>query len=256
MSRLPIALLGRELRFPPVEQAHSSGLLAVGGDLSVTRLLLAYQSGIFPWPEPGMPILWFAPPDRAVIEPQAVHVSRSLRKAVRRGGYEVRVDHDFPAVIRACASVPRPGQRGTWIIPEMVEAYIALHAEGYAHSVETYRDGTLCGGLYGVSLGGCFFGESMFSRADNASKVAFVALAEQLAAWGFAFIDGQVPNDHTERFGLYTIPRAEFMIRLRQALSLPTRRGLWKFEHAGGVADEGPEERGADHPKPAGPGRR
>ncbi len=253
MPRLPIALLGQELHFPPVEQAQRGGLLAVGGDLSVPRLLLAYASGIFPWPEPGMPLLWWAPPERAVIEPQAVHVSRSLRKLMRRGSYEVRADHDFAAVIRACASVPRPGQRGTWILPEMVDAYIALHAEGYAHSVETYRDGTLCGGLYGVSLGGCFFGESMFSRADNASKVAFVALADQLAAWGFELIDGQVQNDHIERFGLYTIPRAEFMIRLRQALHRPTRRGPWRFT-SDSPASDGSDGAAADGGKNT-PGR-
>lgn len=264
MPRLPIVLLGRELRFPPVEQAHVSGLLAVGGDLSVARLLLAYESGIFPWPEPDMPFLWFAPPERAIIEPQAVHVGRSLRKAMRRGGYEIRVDHDFAAVIRACAGAPRPGQRGTWILPAMVDAYIALHAAGYAHSVEAYRDGTLCGGLYGVSLGGCFFGESMFSRADNASKVAFVALADQLAAWNFDLIDGQVPNDHTERFGLYTIPRAEFMIRLRKSLTRPTRKGPWQFSPASqgasqnepaaegeSPADSGARPKRSDNPKPA-----
>lgn len=264
MPRLPIAQLGRELRFPPVEQAHVSGLLAVGGDLSVRRLLLAYESGIFPWPEPDMPLLWWAPPERAVIEPQAVHVGRSLRKLVRRGDYEIRVDHDFPAVIAACASVPRPGQRGTWILPAMIDAYIALHAEGYAHSVEAYRDGMLCGGLYGISLGGCFFGESMFSRADNASKVAFVALADQLAAWNFDLIDGQVQNDHTERFGLYTIPRAEFMIRLRKSLTRPTRRGPWQFSSQGtGANQTGPAAVGdrpdsaderqnqPDDPKPA-----
>ena len=230
MSRLPIALLGRELRFPPVERAHPSGLLAVGGDLSVERLILAYQSGIFPWPEPDTPILWWAPPKRALIEPSALHVGRSLRKRVRRGDFEVRADHNFDAVIRACARVPRPGQRGTWILPDMIDAYIQLHLAGYAHSIEAYRDGVLCGGLYGVSLGGCFFGESMFSQVDDASKVAFVTLAQQLVAWDFDLIDGQVQNPHLERFGVYTVPRAEFMIRLRKSLSKPTRRGPWQLD--------------------------
>ncbi|MBL9005651.1 MAG: leucyl/phenylalanyl-tRNA--protein transferase [Myxococcales bacterium] len=230
MPRLPIALLGRELRFPAVEQAHESGLLAVGGDLSVERLLLAYGSGIFPWPEKNTPILWWAPPERAIIEPQHLHVGRSLRKLVRRGEFTVRADHDFPAVIRACARIPRRGQRGTWILPAMIDAYIRLHEAGYAHSIEAYRDGVLCGGLYGVSLGGCFFGESMFSQVDNASKVAFVVLAEQLSAWGFDVIDAQVQNDHLERFGVYTIERAAFMIRLRKSLLLPTRKGRWQLD--------------------------
>lgn len=238
MPRRPFAVLGRELRFPPVEQAHESGLLAVGGDLSTERLLLAYQSGIFPWPEPNTPLLWWAPPERAVIEPQNLHVGRSLRKLVRRGEFTVRADHSFAAVIRACAAVPRRGQRGTWIVPAMIDAYIQLHEAGYAHSIEAYRDGQLCGGLYGVSLGGCFFGESMFSRVDNASKVAFVVLADQLAAWGFDLIDGQVQNDHLERFGVYTIPRAEFMIRLRKSLLQPTRRGSWHLD----VPSLGPDE--------------
>lgn len=238
MPRRPFAVLGRDLRFPPVEQAHESGLLAVGGDLSTERLLVAYQSGIFPWPEPNTPLLWWAPPERAVIEPQNLHVGRSLRKLVRRGEFSVRADHNFAAVIRACAGIPRRGQRGTWIVPAMIDAYVQLHEAGYAHSIETYRDGQLCGGLYGVSLGGCFFGESMFSRADNASKVAFVVLADQLAAWGFDLIDGQVQNDHLERFGVYTIPRAEFMIRLRKSLLQPTRRGPWHLD----VPTPGPDE--------------
>ena len=238
MPRRPFAVLGRDLRFPPVEQAHESGLLAVGGDLSTERLLVAYQSGIFPWPEPNTPLLWWAPPERAVIEPQNLHVGRSLRKLVRRGEFSVRADHNFAAVIRACAGIPRRGQRGTWIVPAMIDAYVQLHEAGYAHSIETYRDGLLCGGLYGVSLGGCFFGESMFSRADNASKVAFVVLADQLAAWGFDLIDGQVQNDHLERFGVYTIPRAEFMIRLRKSLLQPTRRGPWHLD----VPTPGPDE--------------
>lgn len=240
MPRLSIALLGRELRFPPVERAHESGLLAVGGDLSVERLLLAYGSGIFPWPEEDSPILWWAPPARAVIEPQRLHVGRSLRKWVRRGEFSVRADFDFAAVIRACAGTPRRGQRGTWILPEMIDAYIRLHEAGYAHSIEAYRDGVLCGGLYGVSLGGCFFGESMFSRVDNASKVAFVVLAEQLCAWGFDLIDAQVQNDHLERFGVYTLPRAEFMIRLRKSLLLPTRRGRWQLDPSAAAGDDEP----------------
>lgn len=246
MARHPLTVLGRELVFPPVDKAHHTGLLAVGGDLSVERLLLAYGSGIFPWPDKDTPILWWAPPARAVIEPHNLHVGRSLRKIVRRGDFVVRLDHNFPAVIRACAKTPRPGQRGTWILPDMIDAYIRLHAAGYAHSVECYvpaqsgtkaTDGspaelTLVGGLYGVSLGGCFFGESMFSHVDDASKVATVVLCQQLVAWGFDLVDGQVQNDHLERFGFYNIPRAEFMIRMNASLQKPTRRGPWTLDIA------------------------
>ncbi len=163
----------------------------------------------------------------AVIAPPQLHVGRSLRKVVRRGEFELRFDTAFAAVIAACATTPRRGETGTWIVPEMIEAYTRLHEAGYAHSVETYKEGVLCGGLYGVSLGGCFFGESMFSRADDASKVAFVALAERLVSWGFELIDGQLQNPHLDRFGLEVIPRAEFMLRLRRALRHPTRVGRW-----------------------------
>lgn len=230
MPKRPLYLLGSELIFPPVEWAQRDGLLAVGGDLSVERLLLAYRSGIFPWPidEDGeSTLLWWAPPQRAVIEPQNLHVGRSLRKVVARGEFEVRLDTDFRAVIAACATVPRPGQPGTWILPEMLEAYTRLHELGFAHSVESYKNGKLCGGLYGVSLGGSFFGESMFSREDDASKVAFVTLCEKLVAWDFDLVDGQVQNPHLQRFGVYQIPRAAFMARLAKSLQKPTRRGSW-----------------------------
>lgn len=220
-------MLSSELLFPPVEWARRDGLLAVGGDLSVERLLLAYQSGIFPWYNTDSPILWWAPPERAVIAPAELHVGRSLRKVVRRGDFQIRFDTAFAEVIAACATTPRRDQPGTWIVPDMVEAYIRLHQAGYAHSVESYKDGVLCGGLYGVSLGGCFFGESMFSRADDASKVATVALAERLVQWEFDLIDGQMQNEHLDRFGFTLMPRAEFMLRLRKALHRPTRRGPW-----------------------------
>lgn len=223
----PIYLLSAELLFPPVEWARPDGLLAACGDLSVERLLLAYQSGIFPWYSTDSPILWWAPPERAVIAPGELHVGRSLRKVVRRGEFEIRFDTAFAQVITACANTPRPNQPGTWIVAEMVAAYIRLHAAGYAHSVESFKDGVLCGGLYGVSLGGCFFGESMFSHVDDASKVAFVALAERLVQWEFDLIDGQLQNDHLDRFGLTVIPRSEFMVRLQKSLRRPTRRGSW-----------------------------
>lgn len=237
MRRLPITFLDEELLFPPPERARRDGLLAVGGDLSVERLLLAYRLGIFPWYDEDSPILWWSPPQRAVLAPDQIHVGRSLRKVVNRGVYQVRFDCAFPAVIAACAATPRPGQPGTWIVPEMVAAYGELHRAGYAHSVETYREGELVGGLYGVSLGGAFFGESMFSRADDASKVAMVALGRRLTAWGFDLIDCQLMNDHVARFGAALIPRAEFLARLVQALQRPTRRGLWTESEspAGGI---------------------
>jgi leucyl/phenylalanyl-tRNA--protein transferase len=243
-------VLGRELFFPPVIRASREGLLAIGGDLSVPRLLLAYQSGIFPWPSEGLPLLWFAPPQRAVIEPDKLHVGRSLRKVVDRGVFEVRYDTAFAEVIEACAGIPRRHEAGTWILPEMIDAYIRLHEAGFAHSVESWKDGQLVGGLYGVSLGGCFFGESMFARTDDASKVAFVVLARRLHAWGFHLIDCQVQNEHLERFGVSTIPRAEFQKRLHAALELPTRRGLWTLpsrdpdpERKEESSEEGTEER-------------
>ncbi len=223
----PIYFLSDALVFPPVERARPDGLLAAFGDLSVERLLLAYQSGIFPWYSDDSPILWWSPPQRAIIEPGALHVGRSLRKVVARGVFDIRLDTDFPAVIRACATVPRRGEAGTWIVEDMIDAYCALHTAGFAHSVECYRDGALVGGLYGVSLGGCFFGESMFSRTDDASKVAFVALSELLAGWSFDLIDCQLMNDHLLRFGVRQIPRAEFMPLLRESLKRPTRRGRW-----------------------------
>jgi leucyl/phenylalanyl-tRNA--protein transferase len=232
MPGRPIYLLSDELSFPPAEWARADGLLAVGGDLSIERLVLAYRSGIFPWPIADgdgdeAPLLWWAPAKRAIIQPAELHVGRSLRKVVRRGDFEVRYDTAFAEVIRACSLVPRPGQAGTWLIPEMIEAYTQLHEAGFAHSVESWQGGELCGGLYGVSLGGCFFGESMFARRDDASKVAFVTLAERLAEWDFDLIDCQLQNDHLLRFGVYQIPKLDFMRRLAKSLEKPTRRGAW-----------------------------
>lgn len=212
-----------------MDLATSEGLLALGGDLSVRRLVLAYSSGIFPWPSEGLPLLWFAPPERSVLHPAQIHVGRSLRKVVSRNVYEVRADTAFAQVISACAHLPRRHESGTWILPDMIRAYCALYEAGIAHSVETYLNGELVGGLYGVSLGGLFFGESMFSKADDASKVAMVHLAQHLTAWDFDLIDGQVQNHHTERLGFSPIPRAEYMKRLSLSLKKETRRGRWSF---------------------------
>jgi leucyl/phenylalanyl-tRNA--protein transferase len=230
---MPVYRLGRQLAFPPPDHAEESGLLAVGGDLRPERLLLAYSLGIFPWYHEGIPILWYSPDPRNVLEPDGLVVSRSLRKAIRRAPYRVTLDTAFGEVIRACARVPRPGQDGTWITSDMIRAYDRLHELGYAHSVEAWRDDELVGGLYGVSLGAAFFGESMFARADDASKIAFVALVEQLARWGVELIDCQVHTEHLERFGAVEWPRERFLAALAAALEKPTRGGPWRFDPAG-----------------------
>jgi leucyl/phenylalanyl-tRNA---protein transferase len=221
--------LDHRLVFPPVELAED-GLLAVGGDLRPERLLLAYSKGIFPWYGKNLPILWHSPDPRMVLEPSALVVNRSLRKAIRKKPYELKLDTAFGEVLRGCAEAPRPGQSGTWLIPEMVTAYERMHELGFAHSAEAWRDGELVGGLYGVGLGACFFGESMFARAPDASKIVFVTLVRQLAAWGVSLIDCQVHTEHLDRFGAREIPRTEFLAKLHVALEEPTRRGAWRFD--------------------------
>ncbi len=222
---MPVFRLNEEIAFPDPELADDTGLLAVGGDLTPERLVAAYAMGIFPWYNEGLPILWHAPDPRCVLPLDALVVSRSLRKARRR--FEVTYDTEFEAVIDACASVPRPGQDGTWITSEMRRAYVALHRRGLAHSVEARQEGRLVGGLYGVSLGGAFFGESMFHEADNASKVALATLVERLRGWDFAFVDCQVPTPHLLSLGAVLWPRPEFTRALEAALAQPTRQGSW-----------------------------
>jgi leucyl/phenylalanyl-tRNA--protein transferase len=213
--------------FPDPERADRSGLLAVGGDLRPERLLAAYARGIFPWYSEGQPLLWHSPNPRFVLEPAQLHVGRSLRKTLKAGTYQVRWDTAFESVIDACAATPRPGQSGTWITSEMRAAYVTLHQLGFAHSVEAWAEGGLKGGLYGVSLGAAFFGESMFAHAPDASKVAFVTAVERFQAWGFHFIDCQVETEHLARFGATHWPRRRFLQALAQALQEPTRRGKW-----------------------------
>jgi leucyl/phenylalanyl-tRNA--protein transferase len=205
------------------------GLLAVGGDLSPERLALAYASGIFPWYEDGQPILWHSPDPRMVLRAGDLQVSRSLAKTLRHNLYEVTLDRAFRGVVEACAGTPRPGQRGTWITAEMIDAYEELHRRGLAHSVEAWQDGSLVGGLYGVSLGAAFFGESMFARAPDASKAAFVRLVQQLQQWDIDLIDCQVHTHHLARFGAQEWPRSRYLRALRSALASPTRAGLWAF---------------------------
>lgn len=198
--------------FPPLQHAleEPNGLLAVGGDLSVPRLLCAYRRGIFPWYSAGQPILWWSPNPRMVLFPEHLRVPRSLRKTIRNGGFQVTLDRDFASVIRACAHIPRPQQSGTWITHEMEAAYIRLHQAGQAHSVEAWHNGELVGGLYGIAIGRVFFGESMFSRMDNASKVAFACFVKQIQHWGYELIDCQVYTKYLSDFGAICIPRENF----------------------------------------------
>lgn len=211
--------------FPPLEAAltRPSGLLAAGADLSPDRLLDAYSRGIFPWFSPGDPILWWSPDPRMVLLPQELYVRRSLRKRLRQPDHEVRVDTAFREVITACSG-PRDGQPGTWITPAMIDAYCTLHERGHAHSVETWIDGHLAGGLYGIALGRAFFGESMFTRVPDASKIAFVHLARQLDQWGFGLIDCQMRTDHLASFGAREIARADFAARLVELLHYERER--------------------------------
>jgi leucyl/phenylalanyl-tRNA--protein transferase len=226
---MPVFRLDERLIFPPPELADENGVIAVGGDLSPKRLLLAYSAGIFPWYGEDLPIIWHSPDPRLVLTPGAVHVPRSLRKAMRKKTYEIRLDTAFAQVIDRCAETSRPDQDGTWITGDMKAAYVHLHELGFAHSAEAWRDGELVGGLYGVSLGGAFFGESMFARADNASKIAFVTLIEHIAAWDITLIDCQVYTEHLSRFGAEEWPRQRFLTALSRALQTPTRRGKWRL---------------------------
>jgi leucyl/phenylalanyl-tRNA--protein transferase len=206
-------------------------LLAVGGDLAPERLLAAYRHGIFPWYSEDQPILWWSPDPRAVLFPDELKVSRSLRKTLRKAPFEVRLDSAFRAVMEACAA-PRADGLGTWITDEMLDAYTGLHQLGYAHSAECWADGELVGGLYGMALGGVFFGESMFARRTDASKVAFVHLVTQLRAWNFALIDCQVTTAHLTRLGARAIPRAEFEALLDRHAPRDHRPGPWRLEAA------------------------
>lgn len=221
--------------FPPVEQAlqNPNGLLASGGDLSVPRLLDAYRHGIFPWFNPGDPILWWSPDPRMVLFPDEVHISRSLAKRLRHGDYVLRTDTAFSAVMQACA-VPREQENaavsGTWISPDMMDAYMRLHQQGYAHSVEIWKDGAMVGGLYGVAIGRMFYGESMFSRMPDASKIALVHLCRQLQRWGFGMIDCQMETAHLVSMGARPIARNAFCTKLAVLIDLEGPASPWCFD--------------------------
>ena len=219
---MPIFRLSQALIFPPAAAAEANGLLAVGGDLSPERLLLAYSSGIFPWFSPGDPLLWWSPDPRSLLEFPKLHISRSLAKVLRRQRFRVSFNQAFPAVIAACAEERLRTGEGTWISPEMRAAYSELHRRGYAHSVECRQGEELVGGLYGLSVGRGFFGESMFHRCTDASKVAFVELARLLAAGGFAFLDCQLPTPHLASLGAGEMSRRQYLLHLAAACGPPS----------------------------------
>ena len=215
--------------FPPVESAREHGLLAVGGDLTPVRLLVAYANGIFPWPHPRLPqIPWFCPTPRTVLRPASFHLGRSTAKAIRRKPFEIRFDTAFPEVIHACAAMNRHDGGGTWVTREMISAYIQLHTLGFAHSVEAWHGDRLVGGVYGVSLGAAFFGESMFHTAPNASKIALITLLQRLREWNFPFLDCQMRTPIANRLGAVDWDRPTFQSALAEALKTPTRRTSWK----------------------------
>jgi len=224
---MSVFLLDDNLIFPPVHLADEGGLLAVGGDLSEERLLLAYRSGIFPWYSDGEPLLWWSPDPRLILLPNELHVSRRLARVVKQGVFRVTMDEAFEPVMRACAETPRPGQDGTWISEEMVAAYCRLHASGYAHSIECWRGDELVGGLYGISVGNTFFGESMFSHVSDASKTALVTLVEHVKSWPDVLIDCQVTTEHLARMGAREVSRREFIRLLKRSLQAKNRQGKW-----------------------------
>ena len=230
-------LTGEPSLFPNPRLASDEGLLAYGGDLSSQRLIEAYKKGIFPWFSKGDPILWWSPNPRLLLLPHKFKVRKSFRRVLRSGKFSVSFDERFSDVIKYCALVPREGQNSTWIVDEMIEAYIRLHKEGFAHSVEVYKEGELVGGLYGVSYGKAFFGESMFSLVPDASKVAFKALSDVLGRRGYDFIDCQMKTDHMVGLGAEVIERDLFLDALEEAIKKTTDFGSWqhfKWEYKDG----------------------
>jgi leucyl/phenylalanyl-tRNA---protein transferase len=224
---MPVQILDEEIKFPHPSIADKDGLLAIGGALSVERLLFAYANGIYPWFDEDSPILWWSPDPRMILFPREFKKSKSLAQTIRRGKFEIRFDSDFKSVIKNCAEAGQREEEGTWIITEMICAYVKLHEMGYAHSVETYVNGTLAGGLYGLSLGKAFFGESMFHLERDASKVALSALVDRCLEWDFHFIDAQQRTEHLRSLGARPIPRSSFLTMLSGALNYPTLTGKW-----------------------------
>lgn len=224
---MPIYMLRDDYEFPPVDDSEDSGLLAIGGDLSVGRLLEAYRHGVFPWYAEGDPILWWSPDPRTILIPEKIHVSKRLRRTLKSSPFRITYDTAFTRVLDECAAPGGPERESTWITQEMRSAYIALHEEGYAHSVEVWDGEDLVGGLYGVSVGHAFFGESMFTRASNASKLALIHLARRLSGWGFGLIDCQMTTDHLLSMGAEEVSREAFVDLLDGCTAEETRRGSW-----------------------------
>jgi len=227
---MPVFRLTDELIFPPPHLAEPDGLLAVGGDLSMERLLLAYRAGIFPWYSEGEPILWWAPSPRLILEPKDFHVSKRLARTIRQQRFTVTLDQAFSQVMQACATVDTRASAGSWITSDMIAAYCRLHEAGYAHSVECWQEDELVGGLYGVSLGTVFFGESMFSRVADSSKVALAGLVRQCLAWDFDCIDCQLPTRHLQGMGAREMDGEQFYPWLLECVTEPSRRGKWSFD--------------------------
>lgn len=224
---MPVYQLPSSLVFPNPEDADESGLLAVGGDLKEERLLLAYENGIFPWFDEDQPVLWWSPEQRMVLYPDDFKLSKSLKQSLKNKGFELRIDSAFELVINKCAKIPRSDQDGTWITEDIEHAYIELHRLGYAHSFEIWQNSSLIGGLYGVSLGRAFFGESMFSEVSDASKAAFYYLTEFAIKHDFHFIDCQLHTDHLASLGANEIPRNRFLKELKTALAYPDLNQSW-----------------------------
>jgi leucyl/phenylalanyl-tRNA--protein transferase len=222
---MTVFLLNNSLVFPDPRCAEPDGLVAVGGDLRVERLILAYQNGIFPWYSEGNPIMWFSPDPRLLLFPDEMRVSKSLRRIINSEDFEIRFDNCFEEVIMKCATVKRKNQDATWITDDMTDAYVQLYNEGFAHSVETFYQDELVGGLYGISLGGAFFGESMFYSMSNASKVSLYCLVEKLKSWGFDFIDSQIPTNHMKSLGAREVERESFLAMLKLTLKRKTKKG-------------------------------
>lgn len=261
LLRLPMLDPRPDAAFPDPAQAlaEPDGLLAFGGDLSPQRLLGAYRSGIFPWYSAGQPILWWSPDPRSVVDPAQLQISRRNRRQLRGKPWTLRADGAFDAVVAACASIPRPGQHGTWITAEMRQAYGELHRRGHAHSVEVLEDNRLIGGIYGVAIGRAFFGESMFGRQSGASRAAIAGLARQLAAWDFRLLDGQVESAHLATLGFERISRQVFLQRCRAACEeAPAVSGNWSTAFGAPSIDDlfGPHPAGtATTPASSGPGQ-
>jgi leucyl/phenylalanyl-tRNA---protein transferase len=226
---MPVFLLSDNINFPPPHFARKDGLLAIGGDLSQERLLLAYRKGIFPWYSNDEPILWWSPDPRLVLYPKELYISRSLKKSIRKGLFQITMDQAFFRVIKSCAEIRLDKNEPTWIVPEMINAYGQLHESGFAHSVEAWYQGKLAGGLYGLALGKCFSGESMFTRVSDASKVAFVYLVSFLKSLDFHMIDCQMKTSHLMRFGAREIPRKNFLQQLEKTLKYPQLRSKWNL---------------------------